>query len=317
MKVVELRKYLLGKVTDEECALVEERLLIDNEYFEQVLMEENELIDDYLRGGLTRSERAQFNEVFLASPERREKLSFVRSLEQYLDGRSVEGRSHGSWTRFFDWWKSLMSRRLALAYVAAMMLASILVTWYAARRAGDQPDATPSSQAPGSYPDRLAAIEAERDELKKQLSAKQTEMDQVERQLAQLRNPATRSQTQQTPSITPSTLIFPISLISVKSAGQTGGALEIPPGKEQVRLKFDLENDSPDLFRAVLRTASGQPVKEWLKVRPELEGGLKTLNLDLPAARLKDGIYRVKLHGIQSGEPESDEGEVQFKVAHK
>lgn len=86
-----LRKYLLGELTEEEELAFEEQLLADDELFDLVLAEEDELVDDYLSGELSEAECERFDSYFLSTPERRRKLSFGETLSRYEEGRAASG----------------------------------------------------------------------------------------------------------------------------------------------------------------------------------------------------------------------------------
>src|SRR5262245_46756820 len=73
-------RYLLGQLPEEEQLRLEERAFSDQEYLQNVLAVERDLIDEYVRGELSGSERRQFEKLFLASPERRRKVEFARAL---------------------------------------------------------------------------------------------------------------------------------------------------------------------------------------------------------------------------------------------
>jgi hypothetical protein len=315
--VVEIRNYLLGKATAEECTRVEERLLVDHEYFEQLLVEEDELIDDYLHGGLTGTEKEHFKRVFLAAPERRERLNFARALERYFDRPSTDDRQHGSWFRLFDWVIVLMRRQVKLVYAGAMVAAAVVVTLIAYQPFNDQRQA-----ATGSRQEDVAAVQAERDELKKQLGAKQDELKRAEEQLARFKasdrsEVSAGGQKPQSSTIAQPAIVFPLSLINVRSIGSQVSTLEIPSGTERISLKLDLENDGFELYRAVLQTEGGQIIRHWDNVKPSFEKRIKNLNLDLPASLLNEETYLLKLQGMENGASPSNAGDVQFKVIRK
>jgi len=72
-------RYLLGDLPEDEQIRIEERFFTDDEYFEQLLALEDDLIDDYVNGELTDREREQFEEYFLASPTRRQRVEFAKT----------------------------------------------------------------------------------------------------------------------------------------------------------------------------------------------------------------------------------------------
>ena len=79
----QIKRYLLGELDDGTRAQVEQRLLSDGEVFEELLVAEDEIIDDYASGRLDPEERADFEAHFLATPDRQQKLRFARALHRH------------------------------------------------------------------------------------------------------------------------------------------------------------------------------------------------------------------------------------------
>src|SRR5437773_3861187 len=79
-----IKQYLLGELTEEGQQQIEERLLRDGDYFEHLQLCEDELVDEYVRGGLPPDEQRRFDNHFLSTPERHEKLRFARALRRYV-----------------------------------------------------------------------------------------------------------------------------------------------------------------------------------------------------------------------------------------
>lgn len=86
---LKIREYLLGKFTsiDEEF---EEKLMTDDQLFKKYLIEEEELIQDYVDGELEQSDKKRFEEFFLISKERQEKVKFARSLRDHFEQESIK-----------------------------------------------------------------------------------------------------------------------------------------------------------------------------------------------------------------------------------
>lgn len=81
-----LRKhYMLGRLTDELRDQVEERLINDDDFVEKLSTAEDDLIDDYVFGTLSESERNSFEENFFINDERRRKLQIAQAVDLYLD----------------------------------------------------------------------------------------------------------------------------------------------------------------------------------------------------------------------------------------
>ena len=75
-----LTRYLLGRVSSEEKDALEGQYLADDNQFEELVSVENDLIDSYVRGNLSPTDREAFERHFLSVPERQERLDFARAL---------------------------------------------------------------------------------------------------------------------------------------------------------------------------------------------------------------------------------------------
>lgn len=75
-----IREYLLGQLNEEEQQRIEERLMLEDDLFEELEISKGELIEDYRSGDLTKPERTWFEQHFLASAEGKQKYSFAVAL---------------------------------------------------------------------------------------------------------------------------------------------------------------------------------------------------------------------------------------------
>ena len=86
----ELRNYLLkGIQPGEKADEIEEILMVNEKYFDALLLEEEELIQDYADNNLTTAEREDFEKNFLITSERHKKVKFALALRKYLDRQKV------------------------------------------------------------------------------------------------------------------------------------------------------------------------------------------------------------------------------------
>jgi hypothetical protein len=126
-----IREYLLGKSSSEDSAFVEERLLGDDEFYQQLLVVEDELFDQYLAGSLPEADKGPFENYFLATPERREKLRFTRNLTKYVSraGADVAPPVAVEVTptpkRFSFWPNPIVAYSLAAAAVVVVALVGL------------------------------------------------------------------------------------------------------------------------------------------------------------------------------------------------
>jgi anti-sigma-K factor RskA len=78
-------QYLLGELSAEEQLSIDEQLFVNDDYFERLMATEDDLIEDYLRGRLSATERQQFERNFLNSAELRKKVDRTKLLLRYID----------------------------------------------------------------------------------------------------------------------------------------------------------------------------------------------------------------------------------------
>ena len=115
-----IKLYLLGQLSDGAGEEMERELLANEEVFAELLIIEDELTDEYVNGGLSPDERANFERHFLATPERQEDLRFARALKRHV---TTAAREREVVVVVPSFW----SMRSPLFRVAAAALAVVLV----------------------------------------------------------------------------------------------------------------------------------------------------------------------------------------------
>src|SRR5688500_10025048 len=82
-----IREYLLGTLSDKaDIRRTEEKILLDDDFVEEISVAEDQLIDEYLDGALSTSEQKSFDQYFLNAPERKQKLRLISDLRKYAAG---------------------------------------------------------------------------------------------------------------------------------------------------------------------------------------------------------------------------------------
>jgi len=82
-----IRDYLLGKLSEDDQRIIEERLMTEDDLFQELEISKSELVEDYRANELSRDEQRWFESHFLASPEGRETYEFTLALDHL--GRSA------------------------------------------------------------------------------------------------------------------------------------------------------------------------------------------------------------------------------------
>jgi len=78
-----LREFLLGKVDDEERVRIESLFLTDPEAREKVLVNEQELIEDYLEDSLTAGDREKFLQRYGQTPAQLQQLRISKAIKEW------------------------------------------------------------------------------------------------------------------------------------------------------------------------------------------------------------------------------------------
>lgn len=124
-----VRRYLLRQLTDSEQQELEFRLLSDEALSEELEFVEEELIDEYLAGELTRDERTSFVANFLTIPERRRKLEAAQAFKRYF--KTLPGRP-GLLARLWKWINQPHSPlQIGIAFAPLVILVVGLAMWKA------------------------------------------------------------------------------------------------------------------------------------------------------------------------------------------
>ncbi len=90
-----MTRFLLGQLSDEERKVVEDRFLTDDEYFAQLLVMEDSLVDDYVLGRLTGDQLKNAELLFRSSAIGKREVKFTQNLVASLKkgDRNVTGVS--------------------------------------------------------------------------------------------------------------------------------------------------------------------------------------------------------------------------------
>jgi hypothetical protein len=113
---VQLRRYVLGTLSEPECDAIEREYFAQGEALDRVTAAEDDVIDDYLSSGLSAEEREQFERHYLSTPCHRRRVAVARAIRTAASARSPEER-----TSINQW--------LAAAAIAASVVLLVGGTW--------------------------------------------------------------------------------------------------------------------------------------------------------------------------------------------
>ena len=123
-----IRDYLLGKLNDEQQQQMEERLMVEDELFQEFEVSKDELVEEYVAGDLPTKEHEWFRTHYLASPEGRKSEAFVLAMNCLRDPAPAPVVRQKSWWERFrslfaspSWALGLTASVLAVIVVAVLI----------------------------------------------------------------------------------------------------------------------------------------------------------------------------------------------------
>ena len=88
-----IREFLLGRLSDDEEQKLEERLLVEDDLFQELEISKSELVEEYCANELNHEENQWFERNFLSSPEGKERYSLAVTLSHLQRPPSPPTRS--------------------------------------------------------------------------------------------------------------------------------------------------------------------------------------------------------------------------------
>jgi hypothetical protein len=240
-----LTRYLLGQLSEDERIEVEDRYLSNAGVFDELVVAEDELIDDYVRGELSLSNRELFERNFLCSVARRERVKSARALMKFAD-------AHATSTRV-SWWQRLEAPGMQLVLAAGFILLIIggLLLVIQMRKLGSDLQRLQSEQLAHDQREKdleqlLAQQKRQNDELSEAINRERGERGQLEQEVAKLRE-------RQATAVT-----FALGFGEIeRSRGGPAQAtkLTVAQGTEIIRLQLDLLKDEYQNYLVTLEDA--------------------------------------------------------------
>ena len=131
----EVRSYLLGVLDTDRKTQLEEQILSAPETYEELLLVEEELIDQYVAGGLSELERRQFETHFLITAERQKNLRFGQLLNRYVNSHPfLENSAPAKKSLTFSMLPAAGRPVMTFGIVGVVLLGVALLCWLGYRR---------------------------------------------------------------------------------------------------------------------------------------------------------------------------------------
>lgn len=127
-----IREFLLGTLNDKaKKRELERNMLLDESFAEEIFIAENKLIEDYLDNNLDESQRRCFEQFYLCSPQRKQRVKMITHLRRYAMKAEAQpiGQFSNEKTGIFEWRQVFSPRTLGFAMVFLIVACAGLGTW--------------------------------------------------------------------------------------------------------------------------------------------------------------------------------------------
>jgi hypothetical protein len=337
-----LKKYLLGDIDEVMRQQLEERLLTDEQFFQEfAALEdrlEDELIDAYVGGEMSERASANFQNIFLIAPHRVEKLRLIQGLNDYVNAPAsfdvTASSGLGDTAEMLDasekrlargWMSGLpsyLTTRASLVLTLALVSTIIVAAAFYAksRRLEAELVALQQRSPEQNVTDELSQLRARNEELTAELQ--RIEAARVTNAKPTPTPPITRDDTMARASQPKSSRVFSLVLSFARSraGGQTIPKLILPASATNLRLLLKLDDvdlgDYKTLHAAVSKR-DGTPIKSSAVFKSGTANGEQHLTMTLPARRLTAGDYIVRLNGRQLDGTETLIGVYDFRLVRQ
>ncbi len=308
-----LKQYLLGDLPDEQQRRLEERLMTESAYFEELQMTEDELVDEYVREGLSGRETDRFDHHFLCTPERQEKLRFANALRSYVESARVPESADPEPQEVVPslfWQRLRAALRAPTSAMGTSMAAALLLlvfggAWLLVGNWRLQ------GQLNEAQSERVLLLEKGQD-LQRQLSEERTQAEELtddlrreqslreslEQNVAFLRARQERTSAgvpeAASPASTQASFVLAPGLL--RGMGDMERVI-LPAGASLIQLQLDLGVDDYESYRVTLHEAEGDEIASQSKLKAETINDRIVVVLTLPAKVLSHADYYLRLSG--------------------
>jgi hypothetical protein len=282
-----VRRFLLGRLSASEQPAFEQRLFTDDRLEARVRLAELELADDYAFERLGTHDRKSFEQRFLVTPDRQQKLQVSKNLRDRFSANTAAGSEKSTVAERLRYLFGLERPAWRIAFGVLMLLILFGTVWLVIKEpriAGQIANRIiPRRSAPSTAPRQ---------------ADHPTNTSMPEHQITPSPKPI-HDQTAATP--------VSVSIALMPGSSLQGGEmpfLNLPKGDQAVvRLQLVLKADQTGPYRAELLTIEGSSVLSAESLKPiDSRAGI---DFDVPARLLKTGDYQIKLSRGNEGSRES------------
>jgi hypothetical protein len=322
-----IRKYLLGELSHEEQAEVEERLFLDSEYFQHLRMAEDDLIDDYVYEDLSLDEREKFDNYFLSNPERYESLRIARALRKYssINPTPIPSASSNdvsdtapskiAFLSFLHAHNPVLRLSMATA-ILLIALGGLWLIFRATRRPGtpepvqvqlpQQQEKEQNMPPNANREEHRAGVKEDVGREPEQRAGQQNQEQPIiaaerERESRNTREQREQARKSASPVKQPPARVYSFLILPVGTTRDEGevNKIDLPSDATAAHLQLPLIGDTDyRSYQATLTTHDDKSIRTWTGLKTTAAESGRIVSIRVPAELLRQQTYQVKLSGL-------------------
>lgn len=317
-----IRRYILGELSEEGREQIERQVISRDDYFEELLIAEEELTDEYVGERLSGPARAQFQRRVRTDTELRQNVRFAKALRrraaEHAQQRPAADRSPPLLARITSFFRQ---PALGFALTAALLLAVSAAVWMTVQNRRLRTEVARLSAEPTPLPVPQTGLQAQLDserergaQLAAQLGREQEQRAEAERKLEEATREQGRPRRDQ--SVNPLVAaVFTLKTGIVRGEGDGSNKITLPPGGGHLLLRLDLAADDYRSYRATLKTLEDKQLHSTPNLRARAGRDGNAVPFPLSAKHLApNNDYKILLSGKSPNGSYEDVGTYYFRV---
>jgi len=297
-----INDYLLGSLSAEETEPLDELSITDAAFAEALIVAESELIDAYVLNELDAQTRRKFENRYLATPIKREKVKFAETLQQFGSRQQARVTPYAAAPGWLSWLKSQFGRQSILqwGFAAAALVLSAAVVWLAFQNIRLRSE--------------MLAIRAHNNELAQSQQQLQKQLEEAQRSAqARVETPVKTDQGE-IKDHPASSAVLSLVLTPLLRGAQQKPTLNLAGDTTAVTVKVVLEPNDFSSYRVELLAEGQGPVWRAVNLKPQARNGAQSLALALPVRVLKANNYVLRISGTDKNGASEVVGDYPFTI---
>lgn len=324
----EFRRFLLGEMEENEREEFEGQFILDEELFENLRITEDELIEEYVRGSLSVTEKNKFEANFLTTEKRRQLVEFTRQMLAQLKGKEVAVAEVKKTAlvaenpSFFEAVLAFFKQPSFALGTAFAVLLLILGSWFLLRNP-NQPIDVAKDKTPSPVPSISVSPIPQVSENNNvgnvnslvNSNNKNAESNNQRPKVDSNLNKNSENTNKEKPIQSPSNpVVVTLALFAggVRGEGKTN-ELNLSKDSSGANLQLNLESQDYKTYRAEIIDQNGNVIYRSGK----LTAKSSKINTFVSAKNLKRGDYIVKVYGKNAQNQDESVADFQFRVNQK